>query len=96
MFKSSTSRIEKKRIKKAWGSGLFQRSRQLTKYQSANNPGAAKSVPHRAWMILESIDEPGDPRQLLIAVCRLQIGVMQFQSALAAALALGKKSRPDS
>lgn len=42
-------------------------------------------------MILESMDKPGDPRQLLIAVCRLQIGVMQFQSALAAALALGEK-----
>lgn len=43
-------------------------------------------------MILESIDKPGDPRQLLILVCRLQICVVHFQSALAAALALGKKS----
>lgn len=41
-------------------------------------------------MVLERIDKPGGPRQHLIALCRLQIGVMQFKSALAAALALVK------
>lgn len=98
MFKSSTSsnrKRKKKVLNAAWGSGLFQRPRRLgqvdTSTKPANNPGAAKPVPHRAWMILGSMDKPGDPRQLLIALCRLQIGVVQFQCALAAALALGEK-----